>query len=275
SIRCLVVVWLGVVALMIPSAFGQEKEKVADMRERFADIAQRYQILEGTQPDGRPLALIKQPVLNWNNPERQTQAGALFFWTRGGRPAVALCIYPSGESHFDFEFQSLADFPISGNSGGPTLWEPNKHGITWNALPAAASPGAGAAMRLRQMRSLARQFTAALRPPDKPPRPLRMLAAPVYRYKASGVSDTLIDGAVFSFVLGTDPEALLMLEAIKNDKGEAGWRYSLARMTMVPSAIRHNGEIVWQTEWASSNRYSPYFVVHNQEQDDAEITVFE
>ena len=71
---------------------------------------------------------------------------------------------------------------------------------------------------------------------------LRLLTKPLYRYEATG---DLIDGALFGFVLATDPEALLMIEAYKTADG-AQWRYAFhAPMTVYGLVARLDGTEVW------------------------------
>jgi hypothetical protein len=72
-------------------------------------------------------------------------------------------------------------------------------------------------------------------------RELRLLNQPVYRYasEAGGV----IDGGLFALVESTDPEAWLMLEAVKADGGSA-WRFAVARMNADGITIRRAGHEV-------------------------------
>ena len=88
-----------------------------------------------------------------------------------------------------------------------------------------------------------------------PPRPrttkrarweLRLLPQPLYRYKST--DPDVLDGAVFAFVTsaGTDPEALLVLEARKPaDKDRPVWHYAVARFTDLNLWVRHKGKEVF------------------------------
>jgi hypothetical protein len=59
---------------------------------------------------------------------------------------------------------------------------------------------------------------------------LRHLTQPLYRYaKEDG---DILDGALFAFVEGNDPEVLLLLEAVSANGGKShSWHFSMARMT--------------------------------------------
>ena len=65
------------------------------------------------------------------------------------------------------------------------------------------------------MRDLAKEFTARQTDRKDIDRDLRLLAQPIYRYEKT--EGDLIDGGLFAFVLGTDPEAFLMIEARRID----------------------------------------------------------
>lgn len=74
-----------------------------------------------------------------------------------------------------------------------------------------------------------------------------MLPRPLYRYELTDdqvKSGPTIDGAVFAFVMGTDPESLLLLEAVREADGSK-WRYAFARRTSGELDGRHRGKVVW------------------------------
>ncbi|QDV47778.1 hypothetical protein Enr13x_76900 [Stieleria neptunia] len=252
----------------ISSSIAQQppQPKSEVIRDRFAELAERISIA----PAGRsqnPFTRHHQPALSWSNPERQTPAGAMFLWTASGRPQVALCLYPDGEQVIDLEFQSLSEQALTADSDNQLLWQPAEPGVRWQPIEKAPRPARSAFLRLRQMRVLAREFSSKLVPPNKNPIELRLLDTPVYRYeldqptggKLGRADDELIDGAVFTFVQGTDPEVLLLVEAHQDGDRQA-WRYALARMSMVPTQVRHGETTIWETDWAIQRPHTPYYV---------------
>jgi hypothetical protein len=52
---------------------------------------------------------------------------------------------------------------------------------------------------------------------------------------------------VFAFVQGTDPEAILLLEAVKRD-GSPRWQYAFARATSAGLEARLDKQIVWEVD---------------------------
>ena len=76
----------------------------------------------------------------------------------------------------------------------------------------------------------------------------------------------LIDGALFAFVQGTDPEVLLLLEA-RRDEAVASWHYGLARMTSRALRADHKEKEVWSVPncWSQvTDRKEPYTAFFRQ-----------
>jgi hypothetical protein len=73
---------------------------------------------------------------------------------------------------------------------------------------------------------------------------LRLLRQPVYRYSEKG---KILDGALFIFVLGTDPECCLLVEACQDDK-DPRYRYAVAPMSIFQLEVRYKDHLVWSIE---------------------------
>jgi hypothetical protein len=98
------------------------------------------------------------------------------------------------------------------------------------------------------MKSLAEQFQALMLGwdlKDGSREELRLLPRPLYRYEASKEKDAQ-DGAVFAFVTGTDPEALLLLETTKG--AEPSWQFAFVRRTTAALEGRHGEKVVWTAD---------------------------
>jgi hypothetical protein len=68
------------------------------------------------------------------------------------------------------------------------------------------------------------------------------------------------DGALFSFVHGTDPEVFLFLE-LRRDKDSLEWQYALAPMTVFAVKATYHGKAVWELpdRHPSWNPSQPFF----------------
>jgi hypothetical protein len=202
--------------------------------------------MESDQPKNG--VLVPEPVLHWNNPLRQTSNGAVFLWVVDGRPEVAASLYRytyGGKMIEDHEFQSLATIGLTATRNGQTVWAPRTGGVNLIPIPGAARPAATPAERLRQMQALAREFHAFFDTADNKSE-LRLLPKPLYRYETKDPS--VRDGAVFAFVVTTDPEVLLAIEA-RPSGGDLVWHYGFARMSMVNLRAQHKGQTVWSADW--------------------------
>jgi hypothetical protein len=95
---------------------------------------------------------------------------------------------------------------------------------------------------LRQLRELAKGFAARQTDRKKVEREMRLLSQPICRYATDG--GDVIDGGVFAFVVGTDPEVVLLIEARKAD-GVVTWQFGLARMASIAVRVAYRGNEVW------------------------------
>lgn len=195
--------------------------------------------------DGPGPALRDEPVLRWTNPIRDTDDGIALLWVDRGRPAAVACFYRvrwQGRATEGHEFHSLAPAGFTVTRDGGTVWAPRGAGFAPRPIPRAPRPAESAAERLRQIQALAREFRASV-DDDRKAAELRMLSRPIYRYEAGPGPEG--DGALFAFVLTTDPEAILAIEALPGPDGPA-WHAGFARMTDHSLRARHRDAVVWE-----------------------------
>ncbi len=199
----------------------------------FVKQAGEYHIgVTAGEQQTQALELIREPILTWSNPVRNEARGAYFVWTLEGRPLVVgtIMTHPLVRDRTQrvirHEFHSLASSEVTANFEGKTVWETRGAGVIWNHLK-VAPPDVEARRRIRQMKGLARSvMTQAVTREET--RKLRLLPNPLFRYKSA--SGNVVDGAMFAFVTGTDPEVLLLLEARAEGNG-LKWYSACARQT--------------------------------------------
>jgi hypothetical protein len=205
--------------------------------------------------------LLPEPVLRWTNPAAGEVYGNVFLWTSAGRPAVVGSIFKwfSPHTHMSHEFHSLAEQPVRGKFEGKEVWATSEPGVRFAALPATPPPAAGQPQRLLQMRELARDFAVTKRERDGSVSELRLLTQPILRYEAPRAG--LIDGTLFAFVQGTDPDLFLLLEA-RETGGKTTWQFAASRMNSVALSLRFKNEEVWKVDvlpWSDVNAHrQPY-----------------
>jgi hypothetical protein len=84
---------------------------------------------------------------------------------------------------------------------------------------------------------------------------LRLVPRPLFEYSAPGTGVT--DGAIFSYVIATDPEAILLVEAF-DEKGKTGFRYAFARFHFWKLSATLGDKVVWEAEHDQSMLNNPF-----------------
>lgn len=230
----------------------------AERLKHMAEAAGKYEILVGRDHPVRA-ELVGTPVFRWTNPVRKSLDGGLLIWTARGRPQAMVGIFTRDKRVYQFEFQSLALEPLTAYRDGRLVWHPEVPGVEMRALSGADAPADSENIRARQMRVLAERFRAALRLAGKAPADLRLLPRPVYRYASDELK--IVDGALFLFAQGTDPEVLLLLEARK-DEDSPRWSYGFARVTWAPVEAYQDNQKLWSVDYWNGvpEPQSPYIV---------------
>ncbi len=190
-----------------------------------------------------PFRLQPEPIFRLNNAVSGVKDGAIFLWTgEHGRPEAAIQVFlvPSGE--WIQEFTSLSTAPMVAEAGPKATWSPARPGLEFKPVPDAPRPAPTPDQRTRQIRALAQDFAADDHFESKAWNALRLLPKQLLRYGKPGAA--VEDGALFAFVLGTDPEVFLMLEA-RAGKDGLEWQYAFAPMTCYQVKAACKGKQVW------------------------------
>jgi hypothetical protein len=183
--------------------------------------------------------------LRWDNNSRGSESGLTAVYVRQGRPEAVVCVYPwIGQLVHDFS--SLSRGRVAGRQANVSFWETDRPGAEFRRIPDAEAPAASRAARLRQMKELVRtRFEGTLvgwKSDDSDRQELRLLPRPLYRYEASTAG--AVDGAVFAYATGVDPELLLLLEAVADSSGTR-WEYAFVRRTSGELQGRLDQTVVW------------------------------
>jgi hypothetical protein len=203
-------------------------------------------------------------VIRWTNPVSEVEDAALFVWTCEGRPALAgTFLWQKGVGVYH-EFQSLSLGPLRAERDGESVWVSRRPGIEFAPVPDAPTPADAPNRRLVQMRALAEDYRSeAIKGPpfygEKSVSKFRLLPKPLLRYCDREHPER--DGAIFAFVQGTDPEALLILESRAHASG-ARWEFAMAPMTGWQAKGWYKEKEVWSVErrHPAHDPTQPYFV---------------
>jgi len=215
----------------------------------------------------RKLTVEPEPLLRFTNPVSGLQDGGFFVWKdEHGRPMVGAQVFLTSDNLWLHEFQSLAPVAFRATREGAIPWEPSRAGVEPKPVPDAAVPADTPVQRLAQMRKIAGRFSVSDEfQGRKRTDELRLLSKPLLRF--GDPDSTTIDGSLFAQAHGTDPELLIILEALKTEDG-ARWYYSLAPMTGYALQARLDDKPVWQVEWRKGpfDVKEPFLIlVHSKE----------
>lgn len=252
-----------VISLLSTRAIGQEAEQLEkDQRKRWMDLyseeAAKYEMFRRGEGEEEQLKLVRSPILTYTNPVRVRDThGAAFVWTSDGRPEAVGAVWSVNSAddptkrRVSHEIHSLSLVPIHSrheprvSRRGPVPeWSTSEPGIDPKKIPNALPPMSMPNRRLTQMRRLARRFEATFPPGIGDGQgSFRLLAQPVYRYRSE--RHGVLDGAMFAFVMGTDPELILVIEAVESGDGKE-WRFAAASLTNLPMRLDYESVRVWE-----------------------------
>ena len=222
---------------------SEVSRELAQLRKRLDAAAREFEMT--VERDKNVIDLSPIPALRWDSNARGTLSGVTTLFIGAGRPEAVCCTYIF-DMKVTHEMTSLSRGKLQARLGDATVWEPTESGVKFRPISEADAPAENPAGRLRQMKALANRFESKLLGwgiANPVREELRMLSRPIYRYEKLPVG-AVVDGAVFAFVTGVDPETLLLIEAVSSD-GKTHWEYSFARRTSGELEGRLDKKVVW------------------------------
>lgn len=218
---------------------AQETDAAAEFA-RLADSEAESYIFD-RNGDRNGFELQTSSKLNWTNPVTGSIRGRVFIWTYKDRPCAIASIFKFDEqTRITTEFHTLTNRAFRVKRPDGAEWSPVEESLESISLrgPSVASQRSA---RSVQMRLLARGFSAERIDSDGSKWKLRLLPQPLYRYSAPEFG--VVDGAVFVLAQGTNPDVILMIEAVESDDG-IQWRCLTARMHRSKIILSRSNEVI-------------------------------
>jgi hypothetical protein len=240
-----------IVAVFVNSSAAQDQEPkraTADAAERVRQPAQLMKELKlWTSGEQKELVeLIERPLLTYGEPARSNDNGTLWAFGKVGRPVAMVELFQGTDRSWVHCLTLTSLDYVVMSTPVKTNWTPQKIQIEPKLIHGAPVPSDKETTRLRQMKDLARRFTAhEFWDPDNSRFELRLLIQPVHRY--SDVKAGVYDGAAFIIAHGTNPEIVLLIEALGEPK-TARWHFSVARQSSAEVHVELDGKEVWKGE---------------------------
>jgi hypothetical protein len=226
-----------------PAAARKESAESAVSQKRLQFFKDAVRELKVTLPGSsttRAPEFVDAPILRYNDATREFFDAGVWKLGAKGRPWALLTLEmyrrADGTTFLMHEFTSLTEFALAIDTDLGVHWAPRPAELKFAAVPDAPEPAETDSKRLIQMRTLARRFSAAEEYLGVKTT-LRLLTQPIDRY--SDPINGIDDAGMFAFAIGTNPEAVMLLEARKGQ-----WMYALARTSSAETLITLDDTLV-------------------------------
>jgi hypothetical protein len=251
-IPILIIAMFGVVEAVNLAVAQEVPEKEINART-LEQMTARWQKLRAfLQIDGQEMEIdrLEKPISNYSESTRESSHyGTLWVWTTTGRPVAVLAQSKSyGESIWGYELAALSE-GVSVVMHDDWRWSP-RSALKMTPFPNAPPVAGSAVARLRQIKDLARRCAVSEMYFNEPFE-LRMLPSPIYRYQDDRAA--VIDGALFSFAHGTNPEAVVVIEC-RQQQTESVWSYGFLPFGGAALTGKLDGTTVWSKEATRETR---------------------
>lgn len=228
-------------------AAPSEADLASERMKFMTEAVGRYSVVvPGSE---KPLVAVP-PCLRWNNPVSGSSDGILTVFADGGRPALIAQFFKTKGKNGAWvnEFAVTGPKDLQLRKDAQDFWKPSEFILAFKDVPDAPEPADTPARRLPQMRRIAERFSVTdhhgFREDQIVPSRLRLLSSPLYRYKNES---EIVDGVLFAYVMATDPECTLLIEAQKTDAGTR-YRYAFAPMSIYQLDAEYDGQPAWSIE---------------------------
>ena len=235
-------------------------------RDLMVQALEKYSVILDGNTD-QPATLESSTMLRYSNPLGDVADGVLSVYSTGPgeRPAALANMYVYGAVLNGLAMQCFSvvhQGKVEVIRAERRVWTPGTRYSKFSTLPDGPDPSDNPALRLSQMKNMAARFEIIdqFREPNSEPSPhvLRMMSRPTHRYgKPDG---EIIDGALFTYVVATDPEACLLIEIHR--KGDVtSWEYMVLPMTIYALDAKLDGNTVWTKPEAAvfGDPVSPFY----------------
>jgi hypothetical protein len=247
--------WMFAAFLFSLAAAEEPKEISEEQRAKhlgqMKELAASIRLLADTRQEESAVKLVEKPILRYSDNTRRTHESSLWIWSAGGRPSAVLAVeyYPNepDRPRWLYEIASSSTERIAAYREPELRWTATEPGLNLQEFKGVDPPAEKPVRRLTQMKELHRRFTAHERGSIDGRIELRPLSSPLFRY--SDAEAGILDGAIFAFVNGTNPEALVVLEAHTKESAST-WHFGLLQMTGEPVAVELDGKEVWKRDQA-------------------------
>jgi hypothetical protein len=248
--RLLLTVMLTLFAPLIAMADEARDMERAKMLEQMRSIAQDTRV--SVKDGNAEVTLLEKPLFRYDDQPRRLVDATIWAWTVKGRPIAFQKIEALEREPKQWQlcFSSLSEQNLQAH-WKYRKFETSEAGVTFRAAPGAPAVAASSLERRKQLRQLARSFTARIltNPQESDSQEMRLLTTPLTEFENEKTK--VLEGAVFGYATnGTNPDLLIVFLA-RPIEGKDQWHYAPARMTIGEITILHDKKSVWECSFAT------------------------
>jgi len=254
---------LAALALLTPRLPGvedaQPSAKEQDDKKKSLQLmlgqAKEMLVQTGERDDLRKCELREKPLIHYSDQVRRLPESTLWIWEQRGLPVlfckVERLVDAAGVTK-SWQYCCVPATPdkIDVTWGRKFRWRAREQSFRWLPLPDAPEPRDQPRARLLQMRAIARGFSGRTeQTPAMSQQEMRLLASPLHQY--SSPEDDVLDGAVFGLTCnGTNPDALVLIEALVKPEAKSKWRFAVVGMTGDAVEVLNEKAKVWSKPYS-------------------------
>jgi hypothetical protein len=242
-LACLCGFAMGASAEDSPEVIAARQARLKAMQQ----IAERFKVQAGDEEQRKTVPLIKAPLLRFNDPAREFHDATLWAWGEKGRPLCLLTIEQYGDRSW-FELIALSSQRLTAEAE-VLRWTPRASAIELQPFPDASPSSDKAPQRLVQMKELLGRLAAYEVGRTGSRYELRLMPRPLYRYNDDKAE--VVDGAIFAFAYGTNPELLAVIEA-RGAAASIRWQIGFARCGTAEQHVLLKAKEIFELPYAKT-----------------------
>lgn len=223
-------------------------------------MLERVQNMEVRFPDGQDGALAElrtTPLIHYSDQIRNLPESTLWVWQIDQVPVLFCKVERMENKQTGAVTWQYCCVPTSLDKADVTWkrdyrWRAKDPGFKWVAVADMAVPHRQEGVRLTQLRDIARNFVGEVTGgPGAGSQQSRLLPRPLHRFASPETK--VVDGAVFGLTSnGTNPDVLLIVEALKEPVDGSSWRYAVVGMTGDEVSVKFKNKSVWSKPYTRS-----------------------
>jgi hypothetical protein len=207
---------------------------------------------------------IDRPLLLYSDETRGDNRGSVWGWGEKGRPLALFEVFQKVNNRpiWIFCICNTSGGKLRAARSGSPWWMENESEMAFKDVPSAPPVAGESTLRQRQMKLLAQNFKAhEIWEPNNTRYDLRRLDRPLHSYRDEEAG--IVEGGLFSFANGTNPELLLFIEArqAKDKSSKPFWQFGVGRSAYAELHLEYDGKEVYSAPRGNyvAGRNKPFF----------------